>query len=65
VSLAARYQSPLSVGVAALLALAAVAAVAVAGGQGVLRFVNIVTVRYITAAVLAGLAVITGWTALG
>jgi putative Ca2+/H+ antiporter (TMEM165/GDT1 family) len=65
VSLAARYQSPLSVGLAALLAVTAVAGIAVAGAQGVLRFVNIVTVRYITAAVILGLAIYTGWTALG
>jgi Ca2+/H+ antiporter, TMEM165/GDT1 family len=65
VSLAARYQAPLSVGPAALLALAAVAGIAVLGGRGVLRFVNVVTVRYITAAVLLGLAVYTGWTAVG
>jgi Ca2+/H+ antiporter, TMEM165/GDT1 family len=64
VSLAARYQAPLSVGVTALLALASVAGIAVAGGQGVLRFVNVVTVRYTTAAVLLGLAVYSGWTAL-
>jgi putative Ca2+/H+ antiporter (TMEM165/GDT1 family) len=65
VSLAARYQAPLSVSVGALLAMAAVAGIAVLGGQGVRRFVNVTTVRYITATVLLGLAVYTAWTAVG
>lgn len=64
VNLAARYHSPLSVGIGALLALAAVAGIAVLGGQGLLRFVNITAVRIITAILLIGLAAYTGWTAL-
>jgi Ca2+/H+ antiporter, TMEM165/GDT1 family len=57
-NLAAHYHDPLSVGVGALLALWAVAGLAVAAGQSVLRFVNISTVRIVTAVVLFGL---TGW----
>jgi len=51
-NLAARYHSPVSVGVGALLALWAVAAIAVVGGQTLLRFVNITTVRFATAGIL-------------
>ncbi len=57
-NLAAHYHDPLSVGVGAVLALWAVAALAVLAGQSVLRFVNIATVRIVTAVVLFGL---TGW----
>ena len=53
-NLAAHYHSPLSVGVGAVLALWAVAALAVIGGQSVLRFVNLRTVRVVTAVVLVG-----------
>jgi Ca2+/H+ antiporter, TMEM165/GDT1 family len=63
-NLAAHYHSPLSVGVGALLALWAVAAVAVIGGQSLLRFINIKTVRLITAAVLIVLAGLAAWEAL-
>ncbi|HUZ21798.1 MAG TPA: TMEM165/GDT1 family protein [Acidimicrobiales bacterium] len=63
VNLAARYHSPLSVGVGALLALCAVAALAVVGGRGLLRFVNVVTVRLVTAVVLVGLAGYASWSA--
>ena len=59
-NLAAHYHSGLSVAVGAVAALWAVAALAVIGGQGLLRFVNITTIRKITAAVLflfAGVAV--------
>jgi Ca2+/H+ antiporter, TMEM165/GDT1 family len=63
-NLAAHYHSPLSVGVGALLALWAVAAVAVIGGQSLLRFINIRTVRLITAAVLIVLAGLAAWEAL-
>ena len=48
----------------AVLALWAVAAIAVAGGQGLLRWVNISTVRKITAVVLVTLAAYGGWSAL-
>jgi len=56
-NLAAHYDSPLSVGVAALAALWTVAAVAVAGGTGLLRVVSVRTLRVATAVVLLGLAV--------
>jgi putative Ca2+/H+ antiporter (TMEM165/GDT1 family) len=55
-NLAAHYHSALSVGLGAVLALWAVAAIAVVGGQGLLRWVNIVTVRRVTAVVLVALA---------
>jgi Ca2+/H+ antiporter, TMEM165/GDT1 family len=57
-NLAAHYHDALSVGVGATLALWAVAGLAVLSGQSVLRLVNIVTVRIVTAIVLAGLG---GW----
>jgi putative Ca2+/H+ antiporter (TMEM165/GDT1 family) len=63
-NLAAHYHSPVSVGVGAVLALWAVAALAVIGGQGILRFVNIKTLRIITAVALIALAGWSGWQAL-
>jgi putative Ca2+/H+ antiporter (TMEM165/GDT1 family) len=57
-NLAAHYRSAVSVAVGALLALWAVAALAVAGGQSILRVVDIRTVRIITAVVLTALG---GW----
>jgi Ca2+/H+ antiporter, TMEM165/GDT1 family len=63
-NLAARYNSPLSVGVGALLGLWAVAALAVVSGTSLLRWVNIATVRIVTAVILIGLAAYTGWLAL-
>jgi putative Ca2+/H+ antiporter (TMEM165/GDT1 family) len=57
-NLAAHYHDPLSVAVGALLALWAVAGLAVVAGKGVLRFVNVATVRIVTAVVLFAL---TGW----
>ena len=63
-NLAAHYDSPLSVGVGAILALWVVAALAVIGGQGILRVVNVRTVRIVTAAILVGLAGWAGWQAL-
>jgi Ca2+/H+ antiporter, TMEM165/GDT1 family len=65
INLAARYHSPWSVGTGALLGLAAVAGIAVAGGQGLLRFVNVSVVRVITAIVLIILGCYAGWAALG
>jgi putative Ca2+/H+ antiporter (TMEM165/GDT1 family) len=62
-NLAAHYHSPLSVGVGSVLALWAVAGVAVAGGQGLLRMVNIATVRRVTGVVLVVLAMVVGWSA--
>jgi Ca2+/H+ antiporter, TMEM165/GDT1 family len=55
-NLAARYHSPLSVAVGAIAALWVVAAIAVASGQTLLRFVNVATIRKITAVVLVALA---------
>ena len=63
-NLAAKYGSPLSVGVGSLLALFAVAAIAVVSGQALLRFVNIATIRKVTAVVLVGLAAFSLWTAV-
>lgn len=63
-NLAAHYHSPLSVGVGAIAALWSVAAIAVVGGQSLLRWVNIATVRKITAVVLVALAVYAGYLAL-
>jgi putative Ca2+/H+ antiporter (TMEM165/GDT1 family) len=63
-NLAAKYGSPLSVGVGALLALFAVAAIAVVSGQALLRFVDIATIRKVTAVVLLGLAAFSLWTAV-
>lgn len=63
-NLAARYHSPVSVGVGAVLALWAVAALAVTSGQSLLRFVSIATVRRVTAAVLLILAAVSAWSAL-
>ena len=56
-NLAAHYHSGLSVAVGAVLALWSVAAIAVIGGQSLLRYVNVSTVRKITAVVLLVLAV--------
>jgi putative Ca2+/H+ antiporter (TMEM165/GDT1 family) len=63
-NLAAHYHSPFSVGVGAILALWTVAAVAVASGQSLLRFVDIATIRKVTAVVLVGLAAYTAWIAV-
>ena len=63
-NLAARYHSALSVGIGALVALWAVAALAVAGGTSLLRWVNVRTIRMITAVILTGLAAVTAWLAI-
>jgi Ca2+/H+ antiporter, TMEM165/GDT1 family len=63
-NLAAHYHDPLSVGVGAALALWAVAGLAVIGGQSLLRFINIKTLRIVTAVVLVVLAGVAGWQAL-
>jgi Ca2+/H+ antiporter, TMEM165/GDT1 family len=63
-NLAAHYHSPFSVGLGALLALWAVAGLAVVGGQSLLRFINIKTVRLVTAVVLLALAGLATWEAL-
>jgi putative Ca2+/H+ antiporter (TMEM165/GDT1 family) len=62
-NLAAHFHSPLSVGVGTLLALWSVAALAVIGGQGLLRFVKIGTLRIATAIVLTILAAVAVWSA--
>jgi Ca2+/H+ antiporter, TMEM165/GDT1 family len=63
-NLAARYHSPLSVGIGAILGLWAVAALAVASGSTLLRWVNIRTVRIVTGVVLVVIAGLTAWLAL-
>jgi len=63
-NLAAHYHSPFSVGLGAALALWAVAGLAVVGGQSLLRFINIKTVRIVTAVVLIALAGYATWEAL-
>jgi putative Ca2+/H+ antiporter (TMEM165/GDT1 family) len=64
VNLAARYHSALSVGVGATLALWAVAGVAVISGQTLMRYVNVSTIRRVTAAVLVALAGYSAYLAL-
>ncbi len=63
-NLAARYHSALSVGVGATLALWAVAGIAVASGQTLLRFVNVITIRKVTAVVLVALAIYSAYSAI-
>jgi putative Ca2+/H+ antiporter (TMEM165/GDT1 family) len=63
-NLAAHYHSPVSVGVGAVLALWAVAAIAVIGGQTLLRFLKVSTLRLVTAVVLLVLAVIAAVSAI-
>ncbi|MDP9074044.1 MAG: TMEM165/GDT1 family protein [Actinomycetota bacterium] len=63
-NLAAHYHAPLSVGIGAILALWAVAGIAVAGGQTVLRWVNVAVIRRVTAVILLILAAYTTWLAL-
>lgn len=63
-NLAAHYHDAVSVGVGAVLALWSVAAIAVIGGQGLLRYVDIATVRRVTAVVLVALAGYAGWSAV-
>ncbi len=62
-NLAAKYNSPLSVAIGSIAALWTVAALAVASGQTLLRYVNISTIRKITAVVLVALAAYVAWTA--
>ena len=58
-NLAAHYHSALSVAIGSVLALWAVAAVAVLGGQGLLKVLEVSTLRLITGFVLSGLAIYT------
>ncbi len=62
-NLAARFHSPLSVGVGAVLGLWAVAALAVIGGTSLLRVISVRALRVATAVVLAILAVYSAVTA--
>ena len=55
-NLAARYHELLAVGMGSVLALWAVAGIAVVGGRTLMRFVNVATVRKVTAVSLFGLA---------
>jgi len=57
-NLAAHYHDALSVAIGALLGLWVVSGLAVVSGQGLLRLVNVATMRVVTAVVLFGLA---GW----
>ena len=57
-NLAAHYHDALSVAVGSLLALWVVAGLAVVGGQGLLRVIEVRTLRIVTAVVLVALA---GW----
>jgi Ca2+/H+ antiporter, TMEM165/GDT1 family len=59
-NLAARLHSPFSVAIGSVLALWAVAALAVIGGRGLLRWVNVATIRIVTAVILIGLGIATG-----
>jgi Ca2+/H+ antiporter, TMEM165/GDT1 family len=63
-NLAARYHSAWSVAVGATLALWAVAAIAVASGQTLLRFINVATIRKVTAVVLVALAIFSTYSAI-
>lgn len=63
-NLAAHYHAPLSVGVGAVLALWAVAGIAVVSGQGLLRLIDVATIRKVTAAILLVLAGFSAFTAL-
>jgi Ca2+/H+ antiporter, TMEM165/GDT1 family len=63
-NLAAHYHSVLSVGAGSLFAVWTVAGLAVVSGQGLLRFVDLGTVRRLTAAVLLVLGVVVGWSAI-
>jgi len=63
-NLAAHYRSALSVAVGSILALWVVAALAVAGGQSILRVVDIRKVRIFTAVVLAAIGTWAAWQAV-
>jgi putative Ca2+/H+ antiporter (TMEM165/GDT1 family) len=63
-NLAAKYHAAFSVGLGAVAALWMVAALAVLGGQGLLRVINIATVRKITGVVLLVLGGFSAWSAV-
>jgi putative Ca2+/H+ antiporter (TMEM165/GDT1 family) len=56
-NLAAKYHNGVSVAIGAVLALWTVAAIAVVGGQGLLRYISVRTVRRVTGVLLAALAI--------
>jgi Ca2+/H+ antiporter, TMEM165/GDT1 family len=58
-NLAARLHSPLSVAIGSVLALWAVAALAIAGGRGLLRWIDVTTIRIVTAMILVALGITT------
>lgn len=60
-NLAARYHAPLSVAIAAVLALWVVAGLAVSSGRLLLRFVDVRTIRRVTAVLLVLLAGYSAW----
>ncbi len=62
-NLAARSHAPFSVALGALAALWLVAAMAVIGGQNLLRFIDVRTLRIVTAVVLVALAGFAAWEA--
>lgn len=64
-NLAAKYHSPFSVGLGAILALMCVAAIAVVGGKSLMRWVNPRTIRIVTAAVLLALGIASAVIAAG
>lgn len=57
-NLAARYHSPLSVGLGAMLALVSVAGIAVIGGRSLMRWMNPRVIRIVTALVLLALGIV-------
>jgi putative Ca2+/H+ antiporter (TMEM165/GDT1 family) len=63
-NLAARYHSPVSVAIGALLALWAVAALAVVGGRNLIQRFSVTTVRRVTGVILLGLALFSVWEAI-
>jgi Ca2+/H+ antiporter, TMEM165/GDT1 family len=63
-NMAARYHAPIAVAVGALIALWAVAGLAVVSGRSLMRFVDVRTIRRVTAVLLVLLAGYTAWTAL-
>ena len=63
-NLRARYHSPVSVGVGAVLALWSVAGLAVIGGQTVMRLISVQVLRKVTTGALIAMAAYSGWSAL-
>jgi Ca2+/H+ antiporter, TMEM165/GDT1 family len=63
-NLAARYHSPVSVAVGAVLALWAVAAIAVLGGRSLIERFSVTSVRRVTGVILLVLAVYSAWEAI-